>query len=208
MSQVLPAFLCPSDPGNPRIMTNSSAYSPSGNSARRGAKTSYDFQGHLETSGCTLWSSRSLTSRYMFGTQSHCRFRDVLDGTSNTVMLCETTLDVKDGYTAPWGYTNWTGAGVDVSWRAGTSSGSCATILGLNGDWGINFWPCCGWRTPPCADVLRGRVAHWGRPGSLHPGGCQVALADASVRYISETTAHQTRVRLARMADGLVVGQW
>ncbi|MDP1136419.1 DUF1559 domain-containing protein, partial [Klebsiella pneumoniae] len=89
------------------------------NSSEQGAKTSYDFNAHLETSGCTLWSNRSITTRYMFGVESVCRIRDVLDGTSNTVMLAETTLDVKDGYTAPWGYSNWTAAGVDIGWRSG-----------------------------------------------------------------------------------------
>ena len=206
VSQVLAAFRCPSDDGDPKITTTSSAYQIGGGSTLQGAKTSYDFQAHLETSGCSDWSRRGRTTRYMFGTYSNCRFRDVGDGTSNTVMLCETTLDVKDGITAPWGYTNWTGAGVDVSWRAGT--GGCVPVLGLNSDWGINYWPCCSWRSPPCADTSSGRVAHWGRPGSQHPGGCQLALADASVRFISETVAYQTRVNLARMADGEVVDEW
>jgi type II secretory pathway pseudopilin PulG len=199
VSQVLDTFLCPSDDGNPLITTTSSAYQIGGSSALQGAKTNYDFQAHLETSGCTLWANRSRSTRYMFGTESSCRFRDVTDGTSNTVMLCETTLDVKDGYTAPWGYSNWTGAGVDVSWRCGT--GGCAGVLGLNPDWGINYWPCCSWWGTPCTNTRAGAVAHWARPGSQHPGGCQIALADASVRFISEVTAWQTRVYLARMAD-------
>ncbi len=206
VSQVLDAFLCPSDPGNPRITSTSAAYAIGGGSTLQGAKTCYDFQAHLETSGCTLWSARGLAGRYMFGIDSHCRFRDVVDGTSNTVMLCETKLDVKNGLTAPWGYTNWTGAGVDVTWRC--LNDGCRSPLGLNGDWGINYYPCCSWSSPACANLARESLAHWGRPGSHHPGGCQVALADASVRFLSETTAYQTRVRLGRMADGEVVGQW
>lgn len=206
VSTVLNAFLCPSDPGNPKIITTSSAYQIGGGSTLQGAKTNYDFQAHLETSGCTLWSRRSLASRYMFGTHSDCRFRDVLDGTSNTVMLCETTLNVVDGRTAPWGYSNWTGAGVDVTWRPGT--GGCVAVLGLNPDWGINYWPCCSWWGTPCTRRDRGTLAHWARPGSLHPGGCQIALGDASVRFISETIARQTRVYLGRMADGNVIGEF
>jgi prepilin-type N-terminal cleavage/methylation domain-containing protein len=207
VSQSLSAFLCPSDPGNPKITTTSTAYQiDPANSSEQGAKTSYDFNAHLETSGCTLWSNRSITTRYMFGVESVCRIRDVLDGTSNTVMLAETTLDVKDGYTAPWGYSNWTAAGVDIGWRSGT--GACNPILGLNADWGINYWPCCSWHADPCALVDRGRVAYWGRPGSLHPGGCQVAKADGSVRFISETTAYATRLAIARMADGVVVSDY
>ena len=205
VAQVLDAFLCPSDPGNPRITSTSTAYRIDAATTLQGAKTSYDFQGHLETSDCALWRNRSLQTRYMFGTESHCRIGDVLDGTSNVVMLCETTLDVKDGITGPWGYTNWTAAGGDFSWRAGT--GACTAYVG-GGDWGINYWPCCSWSTTPCANRQVGSVAHWGRPGSLHPGGLHVALADASVRFISEDIAYVTRVRLARMADGEVVDQF
>jgi prepilin-type N-terminal cleavage/methylation domain-containing protein len=207
VATLVPTFLCPSDPGNPRITTTSAAYQiEPGVSAFQGAKTSYDFQAHLQTSSCARWSDISLATRYMFGIESHCRFRDVLDGLSNTVMLCETTLDVKDGITAAWGYSNWTGAGVDFSWRVGT--GGCQAQLNLNPDWGINYWPCCSWSTPPCARLERGSVGHWGRPGSLHPGGLQVALADASVRFISENIAYVTRVRLARMADGETIGDF
>lgn len=197
-AQVINIFLCPSDDGNPRITTTSTAYQIDPASSLQGAKTSYDFQAHLETSGCTNWGSRGRSSRYMFGTESSCRLRDVKDGTSNTVMLCETTLDVKDGFTAPWAYSNWTGAGVDITWSAGAG----AAAAGLNGNQGINFWPCCSWRTPAYADKTPGRVAHWGRAGSAHTGGCHVTLADGSVRFISENVDKTTRIRLGRMADG------
>ncbi|WP_164103712.1 DUF1559 domain-containing protein [Candidatus Laterigemmans baculatus] len=206
VSQALPTFLCPSDSGNPKITTTSSAYQISSDPSFQGAKTSYDFQAHLETSTCYLWSTRSQSTRYMFGTESNCKLRDVTDGTSNTVMLCETTLDVKDGYTAPWGYTNWTGAGVDISWRVGT--GGCGGAIGNNPDQGINFWVCCSWRSPACASDTRGSVAHWARPGSLHPGGVQVARADGSVRFIGENVDYLTRVRLARIGDGEVIGDF
>ncbi len=201
VSTVVDAFICPSDDGNPRILTNSSAYSPSGSSARRGAKTSYDFQAHLETSGCTNWGNRALSSRYMFGTESSCRFRDVKDGTSNTVMVCETTLDVKDGFTAPWGYTNWTGAGVDITWNPGT--GGCVAALGLGSAPNINYWPCCSWWTPPCTNLTAYKVAHWARAGSAHDGGCHILLADGSVRFISATTDRTVLTYMGRMADGV-----
>ena len=93
-----------------------------------------------------------------------------------------------------------------MDWRCGT--GGCAAVLGLNADWGINYWPCCSWWGTPCTRVERGTLAHWGLAGSLHPSGCQVALGDASVRFLSETTAYQTRMYLARIADGNPIGQW
>jgi hypothetical protein len=207
VSQVLDAFLCPSDPGDPRIITTSAFYRIGGGSTLQGAKTSYDFQADRYTSRCILWTRRAPTTRFMFGVESYCSIRDVLDGTSNTVMLCETMLTVKNGITAPWGYSNWTGAGVDVSWRAGPTQ-NCVPQLGLNGDSGINFYPCCTWSTPQCANLVSSSLAHWGTPGSFHPGGCQVSLADGSTRFISETTAYTVRAYLARMADGQVIGSW
>ncbi len=207
VSTIIQTFICPSDPGRRNIAAgDGAAYAIGGRAGYEGAKTNYDFQAHLQTSDCALWKNIGLTGRYMFGIESSCRISDILDGTSNVVMLCETTLDAKDGRTSPWGYTNWTAAGVDVSWRAGT--GGCVPILGLNADAGINFWPCCSWSATPCASLARGSVAHWNRPGSLHPGGCQVALGDGSVRFISETVSYVTRLRLARMADGEVVGEF
>jgi len=206
VSQVLNAFLCPSDIGNPVITSTSENYQiQPGVSPYQGAKTNYDFQGHRVTSNCQIWKTISLSSRYMFGTMSDCRIRDVHDGTSNTVMVAETKLDVKNGVTGPWGYTNWTAAGVDMAWRPGTT-GNCVPELGVNGDWGINFWPCCAWSG--CANLDKKPLAHWGTAGSFHPGGCQIAKADGSVRFLSETTAYAVRVAIARIADGAVVGDF
>ncbi|WP_164103713.1 DUF1559 domain-containing protein [Candidatus Laterigemmans baculatus] len=203
VSQIVPTFLCPSDPGNPKITTTSSAYQISSDPSFQGAKTNYDFQATRHADWCTPWKSYAQNTRYMFGIDSNCKLRDVTDGTSNTVMVCETTLDVKNGYTAPWGYSNWTATGVDVSWRVGT--GVCG-----NGqqDQGINFWVCCSWDATPCARKNSGVHADWGGPGSSHPGGIQVCRADGSVRFISETTDYVTRVRLARIGDGEVIGEF
>ena len=53
-----------------------------------------------------------------------------------------------------------------------------------------------------------GQAWQLGTAGSLHPGGCQVSLADASVRFLSETTARTTRLNLARIADRGVTAKW
>jgi prepilin-type N-terminal cleavage/methylation domain-containing protein len=58
VSQVIDVFTCPSDDGNPRITTPSEAYAIGGGSELQGAKTSYDFQAHLETSWCSNWGNR------------------------------------------------------------------------------------------------------------------------------------------------------
>jgi type II secretory pathway pseudopilin PulG len=207
VSTIIQTFNCPSAAGRKQIAAGDGvAYAIGGRAGYEGAKTNYDFQAPLETNGCTRWMDVGLTTRMMFGIDSWCRISDVLDGTTNVVMLCETTLDVKDGRTSPWGYTNWTGVGVDVSWRVGT--GGCVAIIGGNPDQGINYWPCCSWSAPACTNTARTSLAHWNRPGSFHPGGCQIALADGSSRFLSETVDYTTRYRLSRMADGETVGAY
>ena len=209
VSTVVPTFICPSDPANPRLTTTSSAYQIGGRAGYQGAKTSYDFQAALETSGCTNWKARAAATRHMFGTESSCRMADLRDGSSNVVMLCETTLGIKDGRTAPWGYTNWTGAGVDISWNPGT--GGCVSLLGLGRASGINYWPCCSWSTSgwyPCTNKIPGQLAHWNRAGSTHAGGCHAVMADGSVRFINQNADRVTLRRISLIADGQPVGEF
>jgi prepilin-type processing-associated H-X9-DG protein len=50
--------------------------------------------------------------------------------------------------------------------------------------------------------MITGRLGDWGDPGSLHPGGCQVTYADASVTFVSEDTDAVVRRALMTMAGG------
>src|SRR5207237_3236936 len=104
---------------------------------------------------------------------------DVLDGTSNTIALGETTLEVDNGRTASWGYRGWVMTGVDLRY-------------------GINNWDFS-----PYAPSIRGRLGSWGRGGSLHSGGANFLLADGAVRFISETIDPTTLTLLCYYADGL-----
>lgn len=134
-----------------------------------------------------------MNSRRMFGHDDGPRFRDVIDGTSNTVMLVETVRANHNGLPPAWGYSKWVGDGVDLAYGPGINS------LG----------PCCGWDPTPNARVFRPNIlAHWGTPGSLHPGGCQITLADASVRFVSASIDLITRQRLAQVGDGQPLGEF
>jgi prepilin-type processing-associated H-X9-DG protein len=235
VSELVDAFICPSDPGNSRIRgsgTVNDAYSPSWNAnaalRKQGAKTNYDFQSPLYTSNCPNWTT-SGSGKHMFGVESSCRMKDITDGTSVTVMLCETTLDVKDGLTAPWGYSNWTGIGVDLSSVPGWNFGSktvapyaqgCAAIAAPDGTTAapraVNYKRCCSWSATKCANDTPNSVAHWGRAGSSHAGGCHVAMADGGVRFLNQNIYATNTVygevtltqRLVRIADGNPVGEF
>ncbi|MCG6155042.1 DUF1559 domain-containing protein [Rubinisphaera sp. ICM_H10] len=179
-------FLCPSDSGS---ATYGSANASYGCGVTDSYRASYGFSVAYGNGG-TLWSSTGQTTRALFGLNSRSKMRDIKDGTSNTVAFVETTLEVDDGETLSWGCSSHVGQGVN-----------------LTASRGINNFRCCSWRTPPDQQYQYGRNGEWGEPGSLHQGGIQVALADGSVRFISENIDTNTRRYLARIADGQVMGE-
>jgi prepilin-type N-terminal cleavage/methylation domain-containing protein/prepilin-type processing-associated H-X9-DG protein len=178
MANQIPVFRCPSDPGNP-LQGVSSPYGPGGH--YDGAKTNYDFITSTDDFYCNCWTVTRPNARTMFGENSTTRFADILDGTSNTIAVGETTLTVYNGRTASWGYRGWVMTGIDLRY-------------------GINDWSFYGYVTPQV-----GRLGSWGRAGSLHANGAQFCFADGSVHFISQDTNLTTLTRLGYMADGNAV---
>jgi prepilin-type N-terminal cleavage/methylation domain-containing protein/prepilin-type processing-associated H-X9-DG protein len=178
MSAQLAVLRCPSDPGNP-LQGAGAAYGPGG--GFDGAKTNYDFITSTNDFYCNCWSVAPANARTMFGENSTTRFADVSDGTSNTIALGETTLEVYNGRTASWGYRGWVMTGIDLRY-------------GIN-DW--SFTSSTGPITP-----RPGRLGSWGRAGSRHANGAQFCFADGSVRFVGQDTNRTTLTRLGYMADG------
>ncbi|MFH1920919.1 MAG: DUF1559 domain-containing protein [Planctomycetota bacterium] len=191
----LNAFLCPSD-ANPTHYTNPNSphYSISpGTTTQLGAYTNYDFSVRRSSSWANTWARDSKRSRRMFGPESSGKFRDITDGTSNVVAVCETLRSTWNGVSQTWAYAKWVGNGVDLQYSRG-----------------INFNLCCAWDSPPFqrAGARSSRLGDWSTAGSLHPGGAQFTLGDGSVRFISETTNQAVLNRLAYIADGNPVGNF
>lgn len=177
VSTELAIFRCPSDSGNVRLSSNGT-YSIKSGSGFQGVKTTYDFSVHRNFT-CNYHNDyQPASSRRIFGENSGTRFAAIRDGTSNTVAVAETTLDVLNGEAAGWGYRAWVMTGIDLAS-------------------GINRWD---WVTRP--DPVVGELGSWGRMGSLHPGGAHVLMADGSTHFISEYTNTTTLERLAAMNDG------
>lgn len=195
VSTIVDTFHCPSDAGRRQYAsTASDNYSISpGTTTLLGTFTNYDFSTRRTSSSSARWELDAINSRRLFGHNDSSRFRDITDGTSNVVMLVETLREVWNGEGQTWGYSKWVGNGVDFAYGRG-----------------MNFYFCCGWDSPPFErpDWRRSRLGDWSTPGSLHPGGCQVALADGSVRFVQESIDLITQQRLAMISDGAPLGEF
>jgi prepilin-type processing-associated H-X9-DG protein len=67
----------------------------------------------------------------------------------------------------------------------------------------INDWSIPAnytWVSPQ--EPIPGRLRDWALAGSLHPGGCNLCMADGSTRFLAETTEQVIRTALATMAGG------
>jgi prepilin-type N-terminal cleavage/methylation domain-containing protein len=193
VANIVGGLLCPSDNGSKEIPSGWQAHY--GQTNVEGAKTNYDFSTYALY---TLYgySQRSIKSLFgvdarMFGINSGTSFNDIIDGSSNAVMFAETTRTVYNGYATAWGYRGWVMTGHDIAQNHGQGSG-------------INCWIYAN--TPSTKRF--GRLGNWGLTGSLHPGGAEFALGDASVRFIAETTDFATLTSIAKIGDGAVINDY
>jgi len=188
---VIAGFLCPSDPNDKFYNSSNQYYSVSGTNPG-GARTNYDFNAWYGEYYYQHYTERYLDSaqRPIFSTSWSTDMAAIRDGTSNTAMVTETIREVWNGVPPAWGHAHHVGIGIDLSWYP------------------INTW-VYGPNDPAYLYMRKpGRLANWASAGSLHTGGCQVVLADGSVRFLSENMDANTRINLHRRADGQVIGEY
>tara|TARA_R110002111_G_scaffold228511_1_gene289923 strand:- start:3925 stop:4908 length:984 start_codon:yes stop_codon:yes gene_type:complete len=204
MKQPLAAFQCPSTPvpeqtdrdinslsGGPDVFLTISTYAGNGGSWRL-YKSKAAAASASRNEGCV---------NGVFWSNSNVRFRDITDGTTNTIMVGERTWEL-------------TKLGTPLSFKGrthphaahiyGTATAASNTYYGM-------------------ADVLGVGESHINGPGyprnsfsSSHTGGAHFALCDGSVRFISENIDHlkstsaidSTYERLLDRADGDPIGEF
>jgi prepilin-type N-terminal cleavage/methylation domain-containing protein/prepilin-type processing-associated H-X9-DG protein len=188
-------FLCPSDGGAKTIAPGSVHYSPDGTAGRVTAvKTNYDFIAQAQgVNRYNWWRNTTTGTRYIFGENSDTAIVAISDGTSNTLLMGEQTLELFNGVTTSWAYAGWVSVGIDPvgAWNV------TFPAQGLN-IWNYN-------NNTSALNKVRGRRASWYNAASLHTGGVNFVFADGSVRFLPESIDIPNLTRMSRMADGEVI---
>lgn len=190
---VIPAYICPSDPmgGINTDMSNLGKSNYKANAGRGAVQTT--------TSGNPAGAKNG-----MFFENSNRRFRDVTDGTSNTMLVSEKTTQDDPTGTNLCGGTRCTWAGgIWIGPRHITSSATWHTslrLLDITNVGGESLTYGLGTSTATWAD-------DWIAKG-CHVGGLQITMGDGSVRFISNNIDRNTYRDLHTPQDGNVMGEF
>jgi prepilin-type N-terminal cleavage/methylation domain-containing protein/prepilin-type processing-associated H-X9-DG protein len=194
-AQPIKTLICPADSGQRTINPGSLHYSPDGTAGQVTAtKTCYDFIAQAAGVGYyNWWKNTTAGSRYIFGENSNTTLVTITDGTSNTLMMGEQTLELFNGVTSGWSYAGWVSVGIDPV-------GAWNTTFPAQG---LNIWNYNN-NTSPLNRTF-GRRASWYNAASLHSGGVNFVMADGSVRFVQQSIDVPSLTLMSRMADGQVI---
>lgn len=183
-------FYCPSDGGDPVLLTNPRYSADAGALGLDSYKTNYDFITSEETLVyANHYRFAPLSERYMFGENSFASMASLIDGSSHTLAMGEATLDTDNGKTSGWSFAGWLSIGLDP-------------VGDINKTYpaqGINIW------NYNHRNNRKGERATWYNVASMHPGGAQFVMGDGSVHFVAETIDIPTLSLLSTIADGQVV---
>jgi prepilin-type N-terminal cleavage/methylation domain-containing protein/prepilin-type processing-associated H-X9-DG protein len=218
---VVPLLLCPSDPGNVSRATGAGGGSPTywGTPPpymwRANYVATWSADGMQYEPGTPVpWSNCQNTSenpslasgrRALFNWNLQRGIKDIVDGTSNTAMLSEVivgptgTLDIRGWWSNSWGgdYTHAlapNSASGDIVPPAGPAPKQneyCVPSINQPCSYASFCW---------CDIYLGAR--------SYHPGGVNLALADGSVHFITNSINQATWQAIGSINGGEVVGNY
>ncbi|MEX0794029.1 MAG: DUF1559 domain-containing protein [Pirellulaceae bacterium] len=180
----LEAYSCPSDT-MPLLNSGRSGFGKTNYKANAGTKAANDKLG-------VLWAA------------SNTRIRDITDGTSNTMMVVESSATADGGNQLNCG-------GERCEFKGGLWIGG--RYYGDAEGWhpGINSHDVLSFGGGDTNNMLGRSTATWAHDwinNSTHPGGLMSVQCDGSVRFVQETIDMNTYRRLRDRRDGEVVGEW
>lgn len=214
VSNALESASCPSD-----IKPDRAAIAGAGDAGRHDNLATSSYAGVIGSfdggpcSGDTNPKTDQTFNNGVLGANTKIRFRDIVDGTSNQMMV---------------GEIRWLYQGVgstNNSWYGSVATGNASRCDQLNEDQGGPFRHLRATRQPPNTSVGNRHRAF----ASFHRGGVQMCMADGGVRFISENINHTnyghnaanpygtaannfndygTWQRLASRADGKTLGEF
>jgi type II secretory pathway pseudopilin PulG len=127
------------------------------------------------------------------------RMNDILDGTSNTIMMAEKFVDPKRYDPVPSNVSD-----IEQATPQSAAWGSLTfTDGGYFGGWTWGTLRCSG--GGPVRDQPYTTVAYWQMFGSAHSAGLNAVLADGSVRTFRYSIANPIWQVLCRKSDGLAI---
>ena len=200
----LPAFRCPSDPGL-RVSTN---YGPTSYIVCSGSSAIAATWG-----GGGTGTSNGLSVMYA---NSKTAFRDIIDGTSNTMVLSECRVGERHESSQTYDNTLLLTCGENKIYTGTDPSGTTGNFRGaawftMYNDRGGSF----GYTTlfPPngLEDIhscSRSLSYYNADAQSMHEGGVHVLMADGAVRFVSENIHLQTWQDLGDKGDRNVIGEF
>lgn len=197
--QVLNAFLCPSDSGPDSFDVTDAA-----SNTYRLPRSNYP--GILGYASATMNPG---TASGVFYRNSRIKFRDITDGTSNTICVGE--RKAQHNFNQPNSpvdsFTTWYAAIPNVIRNAGMSGmmsgmteGPASLILGHVGQPAMMSMMAMH-STPNNTN----HIVHF---SSQHTGGVQFLLCDGSVHFLSENVNYDTFRNLGERNDGEVLGEF
>jgi hypothetical protein len=164
---------CPSDSSSPKTITKDTNV-VNGVATMQGLHTNF-----VVCSGSTAYGTGGLTLEGMFFTKSFVRLAEVVDGTSNTLMLSEicvvpdtTANDLRGRYCNSWEGNSW----------FTTLNPPNTTVRDTQVYQGVSLK-----QAPQTTIANNGTQALYAR--SYHPGGVDVSLGDGSVRFMSNNVS-------------------
>lgn len=188
-TNVLPVFLCPSDPANPKI-----AATPGNPQGFHISFITCNGSGYATTST----DPRGLNLDGVFYGLSKVRLTDISDGTSNTALVSEL---IQGSDSNPSGH--------DVRgrmWNTVHAGTTFSTIYPPNSTVGDNTQSYCG-AIPKAPCGAQGSLNAFSLARSYHTGGVNMAKADASVRFMTNSVSPVIWLAMGSRNGGEVINE-